>query len=172
MFGVSVCIIVIHFWSYLFNPAKVIQEDIRRSQLPAKKQIFILLNSHASCFPLLNMEVVLIFSSNFCKKTMYFSKCQTIPLTAKSLVVLSSFLREFGLQSQLDFDICTQTSSSQKLLALCSKNCHPRSSLHVCEEIDERNQSMQPATKEGSLSCLELCHVSQLQRGSAAATSL
>lgn len=62
-----------------------------------------------------------------------------------------------------------QISSSQKLLESCSKNSHPRSSLHV---HDERNQSIQPATKEGSPSCLELGHVSQLQRGSAAATSL
>lgn len=83
------------------------------------------------------------------------------------------------MQSQLhpccfskDSDICVDRnsikySSSQKLLAPCNK--HPRSSLHV---DDERNQSIQPATKEGSPSCLERGHVSQLQRGSAAATSL
>lgn len=59
----------------------------------------------------------------------------------------------------------TQISSSQKLLASCSKESHPRSSLHV---HNGRNQSIQPATKEGSLSCLERGHVSQLQRGSAA----
>lgn len=63
----------------------------------------------------------------------------------------------------------TQISSSQKLLVSCSKNFHPRSSLHVRYE---RNQSIPPATKEGSPSCLEQGHVSQLQRGSAAATSL
>lgn len=35
-----------------------------------------------------------------------------------------------------------------------------------------RNRSSQPATKEGSPSCLEQGHVSQLRRGCAAATSL
>lgn len=123
-----------------------------------------------------------IFSSDFHKKankstfqksiylTADFWHCQALETQQEcswdwTLVVFPKTL--IFVLTQIQWN--TQISSSQKLLASCSKNSHPRSSLHV---HDERNQSIQPATKEGSPSCLERGHVSQLQRGSAAATSL
>lgn len=107
---------------------------------------------------------------------MYSRKCQTAPLLWKcpALEIKPSFSWDFTLivfLKTLIFFVDTNStkySSSQKLLAPCFKHSQPRSSLHV----HERNWSIQPATKEGSPSSLEQGHVSQLQRGSAAATSL
>ena len=96
-------------------------------------------------------------------------------LTAKWLLTLSCFGNTARVQLGLHplIFVLTQTQSNtaapKKLLAARSKHSHPRSSLHV---HDERNESIQPATKEGSPSCLDRGHVSQRQQASAAATSL